>query len=211
MAQKTYEDPKEGVSMDREYSKKGKNIPHSGVYRHPNGTVAIVQGDPLWGNTQAQGFARLGFVFEREATEGEIKTLPEIAMDTRKAEEGNLKGLSARLDRLEDANAQSEAALAEKLEENKSLAAEVAELRAKLAEAEKAEKSAAKTEAKEAKAEAKTEKVAADEIAAAGASQVSDAQEQSADKAKADAERVTEAREPASGTTNTKVNEKESK
>jgi len=214
MAEK-YEIPEEGASIASEYSSRKNrkaNVPGSGVYRHKeSGQVAIVQGDPLWGNTQAQAFARLGFVFEREARADEIKTLPEIAMESRKTDESNLKGLSARLDQLEDKSAKSEQALADKVEENKNLAAEVAELREKLAAAEKAEKAAAKTDAKEAKVEAKTEQAAAQNIAEAGASQVSNAQGQSAERAKESAEKQTEVREPATGTTNTKVNEKESK
>ena len=214
MAEK-YEIPEEGASMASEYSSKKNrkaHVPGSGVYRHPeSGQEAIVQSDPLWGNTQAQAFARLGFKFVREATADEVKTLPEIAADTRRAEEGNLKGLSARLDQLEDKTAKSEEALAEKIEENKSLANEVAELREKLAAAEKAEKAAAKTDAKEAKVEAKSEQAAADHIAEAGATQVSNAQEQSAEAAKASAETQVEKREDASGSTNTKVTQKESK
>lgn len=199
MSNQTYEAPKEGVSMDREYSKnKNAKVPGSGVYRHPeSGQVAIVQSDPLWGNTQAQGFARLGFKFEREAREDEIKTLPELAMDSRKAEEGNLKGLSARLDKLETV-----------AEDNKNLTSEVEDLRKKLAEAEEARAVAEKAAAKVEKVEQKDAKDASDQIAKAGADQVSDAQTQSADKAKADAARVQNDREQASGDTNTKVTAK---
>lgn len=214
MAEK-YEIPEEGASMSTEYSSKKNrkaNVPGSGLYRHPeSGQEAIVQSDPLWGNTQAQAFARLGFKFVREATAGEVKTLPEIAMDTRKADEGNLKGLAARLDALEDSNAKSDEALKQKTEENKDLAAEVAALREQLAAAEKAEKSSAKAEVTQAKKDAKTESAAAENIATAGKTQVSNAQEQSAERAKDAAFEQTEVREHATGSTNTNVNKKESK
>ena len=214
MAEK-YEIPEEGASMSTEYSSKKNrkaNVPGSGLYRHPeSGQEAIVQSDPLWGNTQAQAFARLGFKFVREATADEVKTLPELAMDSRKADEGNLKGLSARLDALEDANAKSDEALKQKTEENKNLAAEVAELREKLAAAEKAEKASAKADAKDAKTEAKNESAAADHITEAGKTQVSNAQEQSAERAKESAEKQTEVREQATGSTNTNVTKKDGK
>jgi len=203
MASEKYETPKEGASMDREYSRnKSAKVPGSGVYEHPeSGQRAIVQGDPLWGNTMAQGFARLGFKFVREATEDEVKTLPELAMDARKAEEGNLKGLSARLDALETV-----------AEDNKTLTNEVAELREKLAKAEEEKAAAVKEATKVAKVEQKDAKATSDHIAKAGSDQVSDAQSQSADLAKADAVRVQNDREQASGDTNTKVTpQKESK
>lgn len=204
-----YEIPKEGASIDTEYSSKknkARNIPGSGVYRHKeSGQVAIVQFDPLWGNTQAQAFARVGFVFEREARADEIKSLPEIAMEARQAEESTLKGLSARLDRMEDANAKSEEALKQKLDENKALADEVAELRAQLAEAKKAESVAKGKDTKAAKIEKKEADAAAESITKAGASQVSDAQSESADKAKTNAEQATDERESATGTTQESV------
>jgi len=129
MAEK-YEIPKEGAAIDTEYSKgKSANVPGSGVYKHPeSGQTAIVQSDPLFGNAQAQAFARLGFKFEREAREDEITSLPELAAESRKAEEGNLKGLSARLDKLEGV-----------AEENKGLQVEIAELRAEKARRDKAD------------------------------------------------------------------------
>lgn len=193
MATESYETPKEGVSMDREYSK-GKNakVPGSGLYRHPeSGEEAIVQSDPLWGNTQAQAFARLGFKFVREATEGEIKTLPEIAMDARREEEGNLKGLSARLDKLEGV-----------AEDNKALTDEVAELRAKLEAEQKAREEAEKREAD-----------AREQIKVAGekTTNTTTAADKSAEGAKENAEKVTEGRESATGKTNTQVTNKEGK
>lgn len=183
-----YEIPEEGASIATEYSSKKNrkaNVPGSGVYRHPeSGQEAIVQSDPLWGNTQAQAFARLGFKFVREANEDEIKTLPEIAADSRKAEEGNLKGISARLDALENVAA-----------ENKDLTNEVAELREKLAAAEAEKAEAVKAAKAEAKAEAKTVKSDTAQVKAAGEATTSDAQKQSADGAKKNAEEVTKARQ----------------
>lgn len=198
----TYEKPREGASIDTEYSKnKNAKVPGSGVYKHPeSGQVAIVQGDPLWGNTQAQAFARLGFKFVREANEGEIKTLPELAADSRKAEEGNLKGLSARLDALETV-----------AEDNKTLTNEVAELREKLAKAEEEKAAAVKEATKAAKAESKDAKATSDHIAKAGSDQVSTAQEQSAEHAKENAAKAQASREQASGDTNTNVTEKAGK
>lgn len=204
---KDYEDPKPGAAIDGEYSRRSKhaNVPGSGVYEHPeSGQRAIVQGDPLWGNTQAQGFARLGFKFVREATEDEVKTLPELAMDSRKAEEGTLKGITARLD-------QMDSKVADTLAENKALTDEVSELREKLAEAEKAKEAAEKEAAKTAKADKKEAKATSAHVAEAGASQVSDAQAESAEHAKENAAKAQDSREQASGDTNTKVTEKAGK
>lgn len=179
MANQTYETPKEGVSMDREYSKsKNAKVPGSGVYRHPeSGQEAIVQSDPLWGNTQAQAFARLGFKFVREAKEGEIKTLPELAMDTRKAEEDSLKGLSARLGALETV-----------AEDNKTLTSEVEKLREDL---KAAEQKAADAEKAQADAEA--------QIKEAGEKAKTAAETRSFDAAKNNASNETDKRENGSG------------
>lgn len=200
MAEK-YEIPEEGASMTTEYSSKKRrnaNVPGSGVYRHPeSGQEAIVQSDPLWGNTMAQGFARLGFKFVREAKAGEIKTLPEIAAEARSAEADTLKGITARLNEMDTK-------VSTTLEENKSLTAEVEELRAKLAEAE-AEKAAA---VKAAKAESKTAKADDERIKKAGAANTTDAATESANKAKANAEAAQSSRQAATGSTNTNVSER---
>lgn len=151
-----YKTPREGASTDTEYSKgKHANIPGSGVYRHPEtGREVIVQDDPLYGNAQAQGFVRVGFKFVREAKPEEITTLPELAADSRKAGESDVKGLSARLDKLEEV-----------ADENKSLKAEIEELRQEKADREEADRQAAEkakadeeaTKTKEAEDKKKTE------------------------------------------------------
>lgn len=84
----------------------------AGVYRHPeSGQEAICTWDPLLGNTQAEAFLRLGFVFVRDAEEGDIKTPiaasleAEAAKDRTAASVGSVKGIEARLDNVEAANA----------------------------------------------------------------------------------------------------------
>lgn len=205
----------EGVSMAQEVTRKNKknaNVPGSGVYVHPeSGQRAIVQSDPLWGNTQAQAFARLGFKFEREATADEVKTLPELAIKSTSANQDTLKGLAARLDAVENKSAEQADALASKTEENKALSEEVAALREQLAEAKKAQTAEAKADAKAQKAAAKEDAANKEHVEQAGASQVSDAQEASANDAKAAAEAQVEGREAASGSTNTKVTGNEGK
>lgn len=188
MAEASYEAPKEGVAMDAEYSKKSKHakVPGKGWYVHKeSGQRIIVQDDPLWRNTQAQAFARLGFVFERDATADEIKTLPELAADTRKAEEGTLKGLSARLDALEGV-----------AQENKSLTDEVAALREKLEAEQKAREEAEKSAADAQK-----------QIEEAGEKAREAGRKESEEAAKKAAEAEVKKREGASGDTNTKVTE----
>lgn len=179
MAEK-YEIPEEGASMATEYSSKKRrnaNVPGSGLYRHPeSGQEAIVQSDPLWGNTQAQAFARLGFKFVREAKEGEIKTLPEIASEARSAEADTNKGMLARLNALEDTVA-----------ENKSLSAQVAELKEKLV------------------AEEKARKDAEEQIAEAGRKANTGGAAESLEQAKASADAATKDREHATGSTNREV------
>ena len=168
MANQTYEIPVEGQSIAGEYSKnKNAKVPGSGVYRHPeSGQEAIVQSDPLWGNTQAQAFARLGFKFVREAKQSEIHSLPEMAMEARSADADTNKGMLARLNALEGA-----------VEENKSLAGEVEDLRTKLEESEKARKEAE------------------EQIAEAGRKAVTAGEDEAKARAKADADRVTKDRE----------------
>lgn len=174
MANQTYEIPVEGASMSTEYSKnKNAKVPGSGVYRHPeSGQEAIVQSDPLWGNTQAQAFARLGFKFVREAKVGEIQTLPELAMEARSADAETNKGILARLNALEGV-----------AEDNKSLATEVADLKEKLA------------------AEEKARKEAEEQIAEAGRKAVSAGEAESKETAKANAETAVKDREEAQTST----------
>lgn len=81
-----------------------------GVWKHPNGAEIIVQIDPLFGDGQARAAERVGFVYERPAKPGEIKTIVDASqaeVDRPKAEtmtSGDLKGLMARLDALEAEN-----------------------------------------------------------------------------------------------------------
>lgn len=125
-----YPDPVQGQSISPEV---GGAVAPAGVWEHPgNGERAITLADPLFGTTQSQAFKRLGFVYKREAQPEEIKTLPQLAADSRKAEEAQLKGLSARLDNLEGV-----------AEKNKSLEEEVAQLRKEKAEREKADRAKA--------------------------------------------------------------------
>lgn len=80
----------------------------AGVYKHPvSGETLIVQNDPLFGDGQARAAERVGFVFEREAKPGEIKTIvdaPAVVQETPKAVDtslDDLKGLRARINALE--------------------------------------------------------------------------------------------------------------
>lgn len=152
----------------------GRDVPGAGLYRHPeSGQEAIVIDDPLWGNTQAQAFSRLGFKYVRPAEEGEIKTMPELAMDQRKAEESSLKGLEARIGKLEGVQ-----------EENTKLTSEVEQLRKQL-EDERQARADAEEAAKKAQAAAKEDQKA---IAKAGEQTTTDAAKVSADGAKKNAE-----------------------
>lgn len=128
MAEQVYAKTADEFNQAERSGKRNNNVPGHGLYRHPNGQEAIVIDDPLWGNTQAQAFSRLGFEFVRDVEPDEIVTLPEMAMNTREAEQSNLKGLTARMESLE-----REAAQKSELEK------EVAELRAQLAEKQEAE------------------------------------------------------------------------
>lgn len=165
---KDYPQPQKGASMAREEG--GKSAP-AGLYRHPNGNEAIVTEDPLFGNAQAQGFLRLGFEFVRPAEPGEIKSLPEMHMEANKAEADSLKGITARLNVLEDV-----------ADENTKLKAQVAAL-----EAEKAERAQADAEA--------AEKAREDQKAIEAAGKGNTALEESGNKAKANAVAVTKERE----------------
>lgn len=157
----------------------GKEAP-AGLWRHPeSGQEAITLEDPLFGNAQSQAFLRAGYEFIRPAREGEVKSLPELHLEARDA--SDVKGLSARLDKLENVAKDNE----ELGEQNKSLAAEVEDLKKQLAEKAEAEKKAAK----EAKKTEKQEKKQAEEdrkhVEEAGKATTSTAQEQSGEHAKA--------------------------
>lgn len=187
MATKQYERPVEGRSISREV---GGKVAPAGLWRHPeSGQEAIVQeGDPLFGNAQAQAFLQTGFKFVREARPDEIHSLPELAADSRQQEEQVTRGLASRLDRLEDANAQNKVALEKAVTDNQALADENADLRQKLADAEKQAKADEKTAAKTAKADEKTAKETQDHIESA--STTADPAVESGDNAKVDAARV---------------------
>lgn len=118
-----------------ETSKKNDDV-RGGLWVHPNGTSAITQDDPLFGNAMSQSFKRLGFVWQREALPGEVKQLPELALAARKTEESSVKGLDARLSQLEDD-------AAAKAKENAELNAELVTLRQEKADRDAADAAAA--------------------------------------------------------------------
>lgn len=94
-----YPRPQQGQGISRE---EGGAPVSAGVWEHPeSGERAITLDDPLFGNAQSQAFKQVGFVFVRPADPSEIKTMPQLAIDSRAADESNMKGLSARLDKLE--------------------------------------------------------------------------------------------------------------
>ncbi len=118
---------REGQSISREVTRKNKknaDVPAYGLYRHKvNGETAIVQGDPLWGNAQAQAFIQTGYEFVRDIQPGEVKTLPELQAEQRSADADSLKGLLARVNALEG-TAEENAQLKRDLEEAKKRADE---------------------------------------------------------------------------------------
>lgn len=203
MAETAYKKPQEGAAKTTEYSG-GKNahVEGSGLYRHPeSGEEAFVLGDPLWGNTQAQAFSRLGFKFIRPLEDGDVKTLPEMAMDNKAASDADMKGLNARLAQLEA-----------DVEKKSDLEKEVAQLRAELAQkdadAEAAKEAQAKKDAKAAEKQSAKDQ---ETVAAAGDAASSDAQVESAKGAKKAAEDQVKAREQASGNMGVNQTQKEGK
>jgi hypothetical protein len=202
MAEQVYaKDAEEFNQVERTGKRQYAKVPGRGLYRHPNGEEAIVIDDPLWGNTMAQGFTRLGFKFVRDVEPDEVKTLPEMAMDKTEAAAGDLKGLNARM------------ALLEKEAEKKTeLENEVAKLRAELAQKEADAEAVKEAQVKKDEAAA-AKQVEADKknVATAGEVTTSDAQAESAKRAQESAKEQTKVREPATGDTNTKVKEKEGK
>ncbi len=77
---------------------------NAGLYRHPgSGETAIVQWDPLLGNTQAEAFLKVGFEFVREAKPEEVKNLLTASLQADadksliKSNEDDVKGILARL------------------------------------------------------------------------------------------------------------------
>jgi regulator of replication initiation timing len=186
MATKQYERPREGAAIAREV---GGKVAPAGLWRHPqSGQEAIVQEDPLFGNAQAQAFLQTGFEYIRPAEPGEVKTLPELAADTRNEQESNVKGLAARLDLLEDANAKNAKALEDASSENAALAEDNRKLREQLAEAQKTESAEKGKATKKAKADRKEAVKTQEHIESANTD--ADPAKESGDKAKTDAERV---------------------
>lgn len=192
MANTEYGQVEEGKSLSREVTRKNRklaNIPGAGVYRHKeSGQEAIVIEDPLWGNTQAQAFAQVGFEYVRPAEEGEIKTMPEMAAADRSAQDSSLKGLEARIGQLEGVR-----------DENQRLKDEVEQLRREKKERDEAEAEKAKADAKQAKEDKA-------HVETAGKANSTNAADESAAGAKANAEKAVAEREQATGNTNIKVN-----
>lgn len=202
MAEQVYAKTADEFNQTERSGKRTAKAPESGLYRHPeSGQEAFVQGDPLWGNAMAQGFTRLGFVFVRDLEEGDVKTLPEMAIDNRAASDADMKGLNARL-------AQLEADVEKKSELEKEVAQLRAELAQKDADAEAVKEAQAKKDEKAAEKQAETDKKG---VADAGKSASTVAADESAKGAQKAAEEQTKVREGASGNTNTKVTEKDGK
>lgn len=183
---KQYERPVEGRAISREV---GGKVAPAGLWRHKeSGQEAIVQDDPLFGNAQAQAFLQTGFEFVRPAEPGEVKTLPELQAEVRNESESNVKGLSARLDLLENSNAKTQEALDAASEENRKLAEDNAKLREDLAQAQKVAKSEDKAAAKAETADRKEAVKTQEHIESA--STTADPAVESGDNAKVDAARV---------------------
>jgi hypothetical protein len=118
----------------------------AGLYEHPEAKnpdgspkQIITTYDPLFGNAQSNGVIRLGFKRVGDAPEGSIKTLPELAQDTKAAEADSLKGITARLTQLESVS-----------DDNKKLQAQVDALLKEKADREKADAEAAGSSDREA-------------------------------------------------------------
>lgn len=98
----------------------------AGLYRHPEAKnpdgspcEMITQYDPLFGNTQSNAAVRLGFVRVGDAPEGAVKTIESFSQAADEKERDSLKGLNARLDKMEKV-----------AEENDKLRQQVADLEA---------------------------------------------------------------------------------
>lgn len=88
----------------------------SGLYRHPEtGAEVATRWDPLYGDTQSEAFIRTGFVRVGDVPEGYAKELvpgsvEAEARDARAgASVGDVKGIAARLDKLESDGATKDA------------------------------------------------------------------------------------------------------
>ena len=116
--------PQEGVSQDKEQanSKTGE----AGVYRHPeSGAESIATYDPLFGNAMAEGLIRVGYERVGDVPEEVLRPKPREVFDN-SSDNSALKGVNARLDKLDDELAASKTREAE-------LEAENAKLREQLA------------------------------------------------------------------------------
>ena len=111
--------PQQGVAKMPEVSSQtgqvggGSGKASGGVYKHPvTGAEIIALDDPITGDAQARGFIRAGFEFHRELEDGDVKTVGLPSDDFSKQPErqaeasaDELKGLRARLNQLEAAEA----------------------------------------------------------------------------------------------------------
>lgn len=87
------------------------NTGAAGLYRHPEtGNELATKHDPLLGDAQSEAVMRLGFVRVSDVPEGYEKTMASpseesSSVDSRKpASQGSVKGVEARLDKLESNN-----------------------------------------------------------------------------------------------------------
>lgn len=91
--------PKDGVSQDMEQT--NSNTGEAGVYRHPeSGAESIATSDPLFGNAMAEGLIRVGYVRVGDVPEDVLRPKPREVFDN-STENSALKGVNARLDKLD--------------------------------------------------------------------------------------------------------------
>lgn len=129
--------------------------PKAGVYKHPEtGEEIITTSHPLFGDAQSEGIVRLGFVRERDAEQGEIKSIVEQILET-KSETQVAASEKEELAQLRQEKAAADAKELAELKAEKKAAKEAAEAE-KLA-AEEAAKTAAALEAGKTKTETKKE------------------------------------------------------
>lgn len=131
--------PKEGVSQDKE--KTNSNTGEAGLYRHPeSGAESIATYDPLFGNAMAEGLIRVGYERVGDVPTEVLRPKPRELFDNT-PDSSALKGVNARLDKLD-----------EELEISKDRANELedenAELRKQLAAAKKKIQNVSKKEGK---------------------------------------------------------------
>lgn len=93
-----------GATLERS----DREVYAAGVYEHPEtGKQIITLFDPLFGNVQSEGVARLGFVRVRDAEPEEVKSLVEANLEEKNKDNADYKGLAARLSQLESVQAQN--------------------------------------------------------------------------------------------------------